>query len=218
MPITRIGISNPAANTDTALAIFSAAHLVSVVAANKAPTATPLTKVTIWVVPANAIQESQYAFIASNLNIPLGSSFETFRFAVNAGDTLFVRSTVGTTSFSCNGIVQEDSALPENIAQTFTNKVIRGVDNTLYIDQGLTSERRASAETGYLRFNTETQALEVKTSTSWTPIVPGVDGANGADGDATSYTPAVEASWDVVPTTIAGALDELAARLRTLEA
>ena len=209
MPITRVGISNPAANTDTSLAIFSAAHLVSIVATNTAATATPLTKVTIWVVPAGAIQESQYAYIASNLNVPLGSSFETFRFAVNAGDTIFVRSTVATTSFSCNGILQEDSALPVNIAQTFTNKVIRGVDNTLLLDRGTTGERRITVDAGYTRFNTDFDRLEfLKSDGNWELV---------ASGATDEYVPAEESDWDTVPTTFAEALDELAARLRTLE-
>lgn len=167
MPITRLGIANPAANTDTPLATFAAAHLVSVVVANKAINATPLTKVTIWVVPSNAVLQSQYAYICFNLDIPVGSSFETFRFGVVAGDSVYVRSTTSLTSFSINGVEQEDSAQPENLAQVFTNKVIRGVDNTLYLDQGTTSQRNSTADVGYVRFNTETDKLEVKTSTGW---------------------------------------------------
>ena len=38
MPITRLGLSNPAANTDVALATFSSPYLISVIAANKATT------------------------------------------------------------------------------------------------------------------------------------------------------------------------------------
>jgi hypothetical protein len=131
MPIVRLGISNPAANTDTVLATFTDSYLVSVTAASKAVTSVPATKVSIWIVPSNATIQAQFAYIAFNLELSVGSSFETFRFAVNSGDSLYVRSSVSTTSFSCNGVGQEDSALPENIAQTLTNKVIRGVDNVL---------------------------------------------------------------------------------------
>lgn len=170
MPITRLGLANPAANTDTALVSFDAAHLVSVTVANKAINATPLTKVTIWIVPANAVLPAQYAYICYNLDISVGSSFETFRFGVVDGDTLYVRSSTSTTSFSCNGVEQEDAALPVNLAQTFTNKVIRGEDNTVYLDKGTTAERRISAEVGYVRFNTETDSLEVLTSSGWQTI------------------------------------------------
>lgn len=170
MPIQRLGLANPAANEDTLLYNATANYLISVVVANKAINATPLTKVSIWVVPSNATIAAQYAYIASNLLLSVGQSFETFRFAVNSGDTVYVRTSVPLTSFSVNGVAQEDSALPENIAQTFTNKVIRGVDNTIYLDKGTTSERDSSAEEGYLRFNTELQALEVKTDSGWRTI------------------------------------------------
>ena len=170
MPIQRLGLSNPAANEDVVLYNATANHLVSVVIANKAINATPLTKVSVWVVPSNATIAAQYAYIASNLLVSVGQSFETFRFGLNAGDTVYVRTSVALTSFSINGVPQEDSALPENIAQTFTNKVIRGEDNTLYLDKGTTAERSGSAELGYVRFNIETDALEVKTSTGWQTI------------------------------------------------
>lgn len=167
MPITRLGLVNPAANVDSILATFTEPHLVSVIAASKSVTATPLTKVTIWVVPSNATIVAQYAYIGFNINLSLGQSFETFRFAVNSGDTLYVKATVSTVSFSCSGIVQGDAGQPENLVQTLTNKSIFGTDNTLYLDQGTTAERPASAGVGYVRFNTETDNLEVKTSTGW---------------------------------------------------
>jgi plastocyanin len=182
MPITRLGLSNPSGNTNVPLVTFTGAHLVSVIAANKAVNATPLCKVTIWVVPSNATIEAQYAYIVSNLQIPVGSSFETFRFAVNDGDTLYVRSSIDTTSFSVSGIAQSDEGLPENIAQVLTNKVILGVDNTLYLDAGTTAERRSSADIGYVRFNTETDAIEVKTSVGWEEV------GTGAGGGATGPT------------------------------
>lgn len=45
----------------------------------------------------------------------------------------------------------------------------------------------------------------------------GPTGPTGATGDADSYTPTTSADWDVVPTTIASALDELASRVRAIE-
>jgi hypothetical protein len=167
MAITRLGLSNPAANEDIAIATFSAPYLVSVTAANKSVLSTPVCKVSIYVVPNNAEVVTQYAYIAYNISIGVGQSFETFRFATNAGDTLYVRATTADVSFAVNGVEQNDVALPENVEQTFSNKVIRGVDNTLYLDKGTTAERPASAEVGYVRFNTEYDKLEVKTSTGW---------------------------------------------------
>lgn len=170
MPIQRLGLVNPAANTDSTIATFTESYLVSVTAANKAVLATPVCKVYIWVVPSNATVEAQYAYIAHSLTIGVGQSFETFRFATNPGDTLRVRSTTANVSFSCNGIMQDDAVQPEDLTQTLTNKEIRGLYNTLYVDKGTTAERRASAEVGYVRFNTETDALEVKTAAGWKTV------------------------------------------------
>lgn len=204
MPIQRLGLSNPPINSNTVLFNAQDNYLVSVTASNKAINATPVTKVSIWVVPANAVQESQYAYIVANLVIPVGSSFETFRFAVNSGDAVYVRTSVALTSFSCNGVAQEDSAIPENLAQTFTNKVIRGVDNTLYLDRGTTAERSGSAEVGYTRFNTETDTLEVKTSTGWEEVgfgagggatgPTGPTGPTGASGGVTTFNALTDAA------------------------
>jgi hypothetical protein len=183
MSIIRLGLANPAANTDTVLANFLAPHLISIIVSNKAATATPLTKVSIWVVPSGASIASQYAYISYNLNLDLGQSFETFRFAVNSGDNVYVRSTVSTTSFSCSGVAQSDAGLPENISQTLTNKTILGENNTLYLDQGSTSGRPSSAGTGYVRYNTETDNLEVKTSTDWEVVGTGAgSGETGPTG------------------------------------
>jgi hypothetical protein len=217
MAITRLGLANPAANNDTLLQTFTDPYLVSVTVANKSLTATPVLKVTIWVVPPGATIAAQYAYICSNLTVGLGQAFETFRFAVQDGDTLYVRATTANGSFTLNGILQNDVQNSEDTVQTFTNKTIRGNYNTIYLESGLTNQRNAGAEVGYIRYNTEFSALEVKTSTGWELITAGAQGPAGTNGDATAYTPSTSADWDSIPTTIAGALNELAARLRTLE-
>jgi hypothetical protein len=190
VPIQRLGLSNPVANEDIVLYTSTSNYLVSVVVANKAVNATPLTKVAIWVVPSNATIPAQYAYIASNVTIGVGQAFETFRFGINSGDTVYVRSTLALTSFSINGVAQEDSALPVNLAQTFTNKVIRGDNNTLYLESGTTAQRPASAEVGYVRFNTETENLEVKTTSTWEEVGTGAgNGATGPTGPTGSTGP-----------------------------
>jgi len=185
MPIQRLGILNPPANDVTPLATFSSAHLVSVIVANKAVTATPLTKVNIYVVPSGATIEAQYSYVAFGLELSLGSSFETFRFAVNPGDVIFVRSTVSTTSFTCVGITQDDAAQPAALSQVFTNKVIRGISNTLYLDKGQTADRRSDAEEGYVRYNGDLNAgagaLELLTSAGWEPVGLG-EASEGPEG------------------------------------
>jgi len=158
---------------------------VSVTVANKSVTATPLLKVSIWIVPEGATVAAQYAYICYNLTVGLGQSFETFRFAVQSGDDVYVRATTLNASFVMNGILQTDDANADSTVQTFANKTIRGVDNTLYVDKGTTAQRNASAEVGYVRFNTDFDYLEVKTAaTSWTqvPIGAGPTGPTGPRG------------------------------------
>jgi hypothetical protein len=183
MPFSRLGLASPAANTDTLIASFAGPHLISVNVTNRAVLAVPATKVTIWVVPPNATLITQYSFITSGLEMPVGSSFETFRFAVNGGDTLYVRSSTATTSFTCVGVPQEDAVLPQNLPQVLTNKVIRGENNTLYLDRGATNQRPFSAEAGYVRFNTEFDELEVRLSDlSWQSVGVSATGPTGPAG------------------------------------
>lgn len=217
MAIQRLGLANPAANNDTLIETFTAPHLVSVTVANRALTATPVLKVSIWVVPSGATITTQYAYVCSNLVVGLGQAFETFRFVVQSGDSLYVRATTATGSFTVNGVLQNDDPNAEDTIQTFTNKTIRGNYNTIYLENGTTAGRNPGAEVGYIRFNTEYSALEVKTDAGWTLITAGAQGVPGLNGDATAYTAAASADWDVLPTTISSALNELAARLRTLE-
>jgi hypothetical protein len=201
VPIQRLGLSNPAANEDIVLYNSNNYYLVSVVVANKAINNTPLTKVSIWVVPSNATIPAQYAYIASNLTVGVGQSFETFRFAINTGDTVYVRTSVALTSFSINGVPQEDAALPVNLAQTFTNKVIRGDNNTLYLESGTTAQRPGSAEIGYVRFNTETDNLEVKNTAGWSGVAGnGATGPTGATGATGPTGPQGAASTVTGPT------------------
>lgn len=182
MSIQRLGLNNPVANQDTLLHAFTDARLVAVTIANKAVTSTPVLKVSVWVVPPNAAVPAEYAYICYNLTVGLGQSFETFRFAVQNGDNLYVRATTADASFVVNGLLQTDDPYADSVVQTFTNKTINGINNTIYLDQGSTAERRSSADVGYVRFNTEYDYLEVKTQNSdWQQVSNG-QGATGPQG------------------------------------
>lgn len=168
MPLQRLAVANPLANTDTAMYTFLDAHLVSVIVTNKANTELPTLRVTIYAEPAGATLDSQRAYITYNLSVGLGQSFETFRFATNPGDTLYVRANTNNASFSMTGILQEDEVRPEDAPQVFRNKVIRGNSNNLiYVASGLSNQRPNNVEPGFIRFNTETQRLEVLTTEGW---------------------------------------------------
>ena len=185
MPILRLGASNAPALTDTILATFTGEHLVSVIAANTSIATTSAVKVNIWIRPLVFNSNADKIYIAENLLIGAGQSFETFRFAVNAGDIVYVRATTNEVSFSCNGIPQNDAVSPANLTQTFTNKTIRGNVNVLYPDFGSTAQRPTTVEAGYLRYNTDFNKLEIRTPTGWdvTGSVSDLVGPQGPQGE-----------------------------------
>ena len=167
MPVLRLAAVTPPANTETRLTLFSGSHLVSVICANISSTGTGTSKVDVYIKPVNYVRESDLIYIVQGLTIAGGQSFETFRFATGAGDELLVSSTSSEVSFSAHGIPQSDDLLAANFPQTFTNKVIRGNQNTLYLERGTTANRPPNAEEGYLRYNTEFDAFEFRTETGW---------------------------------------------------
>jgi hypothetical protein len=194
MAITRLGVANPAANTPVSIYAVSYATLASVVVANKSTSTNVLPEVDIYVVPPGASQESQYAYIVKNLEIQAGQSFETFKFALNASDTLFVKSTTANVSFSVNGLIQADDYSAGDYPTVFTNKTINGNFNTITVEKNNTAARPANAPSGYLRFNTELDKLEVKNNSgTWNVLgtgfgETGATGPTGPSGGATGPT------------------------------
>jgi hypothetical protein len=122
-------------------------------------------------VPQGVSTASGYAYITSNLEVGLGQSFETFKFGVNAGDTVLVKSTNAGTSFVIQGMSQDDQYSINNVPITFTNKIIRGNDNIIYPEVGNTSSRPSAATVGYWRYNTDLNYIEFKTPTGWAAAV-----------------------------------------------
>jgi hypothetical protein len=168
MAIVRLGTLTPNANTEVVLYNVTDSYLVSVIAANTLVSATTsATKVDVWIVPSGS---SSKTYVVANLEVGLGQSFETFKFGVSLGDTVKVKSTTAGTSFFIQGMFQPENYSASDVPLEFTNKIIRGNDNVLYLNKGTTAQRPASAETGYVRFNTETDNLEVKTSNGWRTI------------------------------------------------
>jgi hypothetical protein len=183
MAIVRLGAHTPTANTSYILYSVTTSYLASVIASNTLTSSTTATKVDIWVVPQGVSQASGYAYITSNLEVGLGQSFETFKFGVNAGDTVFVRSTTAGTSFVIQGMDQNNEYSINNVPITFTNKIIRGNNNIIYPAVGTTAERPSAAETGYWRYNTDLNYIEFKTPTGWAAAA-GPTGPAGASGVA----------------------------------
>jgi hypothetical protein len=87
MAIQRMGVSNPAANTNTLIFTSTAGYLTSVIATNKGAAAST---VRAWVVPAGATLASQYAYMLYNVALPVGNTIESHRFAISNGDTVYI--------------------------------------------------------------------------------------------------------------------------------
>jgi hypothetical protein len=127
-------------------------------------------KANVWVQPDGASGPSQYSYIVSNLIVPTGASFETFKFALNPNDALYVSSSTDEGGFSLYGLLQAEDVGPGDAYQTFRNKTIRGNANVLYLDKGTTAQRDNTTEVGYVRFNTDLDTLEVKTTAGWKQV------------------------------------------------
>ena len=170
MAIIRLGVATPAANTSTQLTAVSNSYLTSVIVTNTSTSATPVCKVDIYIVPNGAVSSSDYAYICSNLLIGTGQSFETFRFALNSGDIIYVKSSISGTSFSAQGLLQSEDVGPGDLPLVFRNKTLTGNNNTLYLEKGNTAARPVSASVGYVRYNTDSNALEVLTPSGWKTV------------------------------------------------
>ena len=107
MAIVRLALANPSANTNTLLYTATRQALVSVIATNKSNSVGATTK--IWVQPQGATTESQYAYVASDTPIPASNSLETFRFALQTGDRIYINASTANVSYSLNGVYETEN-------------------------------------------------------------------------------------------------------------
>ena len=102
MPIKRLAIANPSANTQSTLYTADGAYIASVIAANKSANSI---NVDIAVIPAGETLTTA-AYIIDNISIAGGQSFETFKFALNTGDIISVISNSASASFLATGLYE----------------------------------------------------------------------------------------------------------------
>lgn len=102
--IERLGISAPAAASNTVAFTASSTYLVSVIATNKSTQNNA--SVSIWVAPNGNDTAAGRGYIVSNLTLSYSNSYETFRFAMNSTDVLRVLSSTADVSFYVQGIDQ----------------------------------------------------------------------------------------------------------------
>lgn len=132
MGLMRLGIANTAANTDTKIFTATEPYLVSVIATNKSTTTAA--NLRVWVQPSGATLESQYAFIVYDLPVDASNSYETFRFAVNPGDELYVRASTANISWQSYGLVQLDVKLGAGVVSWSPSAPTNPVNGMIWVD------------------------------------------------------------------------------------
>ena len=102
MAISRLAVSNPSANTDVLFYTGVRTILSSVIATNKSNAAA---SVKIWVVALDQQSTpSNHTYIAYDVPLPANETFESFRFPVLTGDSVYIRSNSANISFMLSGI------------------------------------------------------------------------------------------------------------------
>jgi len=124
MAIQRMGVSNPAANTNVLIFTSTAGYLTSVIATNKGAAAST---VRAWVVPSGATLASQYAYMLYNVALPIGNTIESHRFAISTGDTVYISATTTDISFSLNGIYDSSASIDAHLNLTTS---VHGIADT----------------------------------------------------------------------------------------
>ena len=98
MPVKRLGIATPSANAAVLLGLATVASVASVIITNRN---TQSVAVSVYIDPIDGGGDpSRRAYVADNLSVGVGQTFETFRFALNVGDSVYVLSNTANVSFS----------------------------------------------------------------------------------------------------------------------
>ena len=162
MPVKRLAIANPSANVQSTLYTADSAYVAAVIAANKS--ANPIT-VDIAVVPSGETLTTA-GYIVDNITIAGGQSFETFKFALNSGDSISVLSNSAFASFTATGLYET------------TGRQI--------VSYQLTAP--TYPQIGDIWINSSTKATSFWSGSAWNTSVSvgptGPTGASGANGSA----------------------------------
>lgn len=133
MGLMRLGLSNPAANTDVAIYTATGPFLASIIATNKSASVT--SNIRIWVVPSGATLTSEYAYLAYDQDIVPQNSLETHRFALNQNDVVYVRADTADMSFIINGLKQVDIALAAGVTSYSDTPPLDVMDGMIWVDK-----------------------------------------------------------------------------------
>jgi hypothetical protein len=151
MSLKRLGIIRPVADTDTLLTDVIVPHFASVIITNLNSTETA--NLTISIRPDNTNDEEDFAYVIYNFPLAPFNSLETNRFALNANDSVYVKSSINNVSFFAEGIPQLNR----------TNSYISG-SNSEYPNNPLVGDQF---------YNTTLDRLDAYTSTGWKTLLWG---------------------------------------------
>jgi hypothetical protein len=218
MPITRLGLANPTANSLTTLVTADKGYVASVIIANKN---TQTVTTSIYVVPTGGTYTDSTALtIIKDLSIQSGQSFETFRFALNTGDSIQVIGSNANISYSVTAAYEVDGkqyvtystvapSSPQigDIWIRSSNNVVSFWNGTQWIDSitvGPTGPAGASGASGA----TGPTGAQGPTGPSGGPTGPtgptGPAGTDGTPGGPTGPTGATGPTGPIGPTGATG--------------
>lgn len=156
MSLKRLGIERAVADTDILLTDVNIPYFTSVIATNLSEVQTA--NITISIRPNNTTEESEFAYVTYNFPVKPFNSLETHRFAMNANDSLYVKSSIDELSFVAEGIPQPEI--------------------TLRYTTGDNSQYPMNPSLGDQYFNTVTNELNIYTSTGWEILAYVLDGGS----------------------------------------
>lgn len=134
----RLGVVRVVADTDTLLTDVIIPYFSSVIITNLSESETA--NLTISIRPENTTDEEEFAYVLYNFPLEPFNTLETHRFALNANDSVYVKSSIGNVSFVAEGVAQENTAnsytsgtylqYPTNplIGDQFYNKTVDTLD------------------------------------------------------------------------------------------
>jgi hypothetical protein len=138
MGIRRLGIENPAAESPTSIFTATEPYLTSIVATNTASATTA--EIRVWVQPFGSTGPSQYAYIVYDLPVDALNSYETFRFAINTGDEIYVESSTANVSFQAYGLIQYDVKLGAGVSSYSPSAPSNPIAGMIWVDSDGTIE------------------------------------------------------------------------------
>jgi len=199
MGLRRLGISNPASNTNTTIFTADNQYLVSVIATNKSSSVP--SNIRVWVQPFGSSSDSQYAYIVYDIPVDPSNSYETFRFAVNQNDVVRVRSTTADLSFQVYGLVQFDVNLGIGTSSYQTSEPSNAIAGMIWVDSDGTMV--GGQKPAY-----------VYDGTIWQPIIGGVDTSLNYTFTGNISLPSTTSIGNVSSTEI-GYLDNVTSSIQT---